>query len=853
MSVLGIVLEKPNFPTTSTCPICKEATLYLFDDIVTNGVWIFCTSCKAHGDIITFGSQIWNTSLPDTLTKFSDSNVISDRDNDRVIPEYSRFVTKLKAAESFRDETQAQVWNHGDDVISCRLREFGFRYELPIFNDIVGVAHNDQIDSLCRQLGRSKPIKSREEGAAIVYPFYDLPQRLTGFLIAQYNEAYELRQNFIPIDSYKQRRPEAGYFLLDTLMRSADAQYRGTQFVSEDIHWVIKAQTKSAGKVNNFLPLVASYSGPEAESYGVSWRAFNSVPRIFHANAASSGAIGRACNAKGYVSVIRPKQATDEANLTSIRVRTQTWQENLKETLLGLNEINAAAFAEQLYLPHDKLHAFLTALPHPFSAGFAERVMAEVTAAPAGPQQKWLVLEKENGWWNHIGRQISNVCPVITKIIQTDHGEKIYTGVITADKGETYTFTDSADRIESMGLLAYCDAVLAAHKKLVVYDRLWNARSHLFALQLHPPELVYVPTTYGWDTHNQVFRFDKYEITNSGEVRNTPTWPRKGSTISFDDPTPVAPLPIRDFVNPSHANSYVWNITAAVIGNLIAPILNIDPTATAVTRRDFNTVAGVTAALCCPVERAVAAHKQAARGFLTRFETEPAWPTLVFNTFGDEIISNAVPRHFNQKLIVRLSQQACAVAPGYGWQTLLCDTPATKTDFQVLRHVVPAYIQYVLAGHMRMFKPQQPLYRQVLTNLHEWLLATYGETFNLMHAAANFRDVSSAHTALFDELSFAFSTGKIAVLPQPRKREQARNYVLQKKDHWWLNRHAVDRYFYVARSAPPNWTVIADLLQQNSIYLGEQTVQNMSGFLVNKDWCRQFWSEGSSAINNETG
>ena len=795
--------------------------------------------------------HLWNTSLPDALAKFSGLNIVSARESDRALPEYSRFVAKQHAAESFRDEAQSQVWNHGDDVIACRLREFGFRYENPECYDMLGVAHNDQVDKLCRALGRSKPVKSREEAAAIVYPFYDLPQRLTGFLISQYNDSYELRQNFIPVDGYKQRRPEAGYFLLDKLLGISDAQYRGTQFISEDIHWVARAQAKHASKTHKFLPLVASYSGPEAESYGASWQAFNTVPRIFHAHAASAGVIGRACNARGYVSVVRPRQPTDEANLTSIRVRTQTWQENLKETLLALNEINATAFAEQLYVPPDKLQAFLTKFQHPFSPGFAERVIAEISTAPTGPQQKWMVLEKESGWWSHVGRHLCNVRPVITKIIQTDRGEKIYTGTISTDSGETYTFTDAASKIESMGLLAYCDAVLAAHKKIVVYERLWNARSHLFAIQLHPPELVYVPTTYGWDAHNQVFRFDKYELTNTGELRHTPSWPKKGATISFDEPTPIAPLPIRDFVSPSHENSYVWNIVAAVIGNLIAPVLNVDPAATAVSRIDFNVVAGVAAALCCPVERAVAADKHAARGFFARFETEPEWPTLVFNTFGDEILSNIVPRHFNQKLLVRLSQQACAVAPGYGWQTIACTSPPAKTDFQVLRHVLPAYMQYALNSRLRMFNSRQPLHGQVLKNLHEWLLVTYGETFNLSHAAVNFWDPNTAHIALFNELSFAFSSRKIAVLPQPRRSDQPRNYVLQKKDCWWLNKHAVDRYFYTARSVPPNWAAVADLLQRNSIYLGEQTVQNMSGLLVSKEWCQQFWSDNS--INKETG
>lgn len=852
LSAIGVELEKPNFPVTTTCPFCRQNDLYLFDDVITNGVWLFCNACKAHGDIITFGAQIWNTSLPDTIEKFSDLGAISPQGNERPTAEYVRFSAKLNEAERFWAETESQIWNHGDDVIACRLREFGLRHEVAECFGLVGVAHPDQITSLCSALGRARPLRSREDGAAIVYPFYDLPYRLTGFLIAQYNEAFELRQNFIPISGFKQYRPEAGYFMLNKLIGQPVEQFRGHQFISEDLHWSLRTQAKYVKRSSAFLPLLVSYSGPEAESYGASWASFNNAPRIFHATTTSPALISRACNARGYVSVVQPKQPTAIANLASIRTQTKTWQESLKTTLLAADEINALSFAEKLSVPHDKLSACLNKFEHSFSAGFVERVLAGLASAPAAPHRKWLIVERDNSWWNHIGRPIVNVCPRITKVIQADNGEKVYAGTITTPAGDTYAFSDTASKIEEMGLLAYSDAVLAPHKKLVIYDKLWNARSHMFALQMHPPEIVNVSTRYGWDSHNQVFRFDRYEITNTGDVRHTPPWPRAGS-VAFDDPLPIAPLPIRDFLSPSHENSYVWNIVAAVISKLVAPILNLDPAATAVSNQEFKTVLAVTKALCCPVERATAAHKHGARGFFARFLHDIPWPTLVYNTFGDEILSNIVPRHFNCPLIVRLPPPARAVAPGYGWQTLLSTKTRENHDFTVLRHVLPAFIQQALSSRLRTFKRDQNICRQVLRTLHAWLLDTYGAAFNLAHAETLIREPDNAHTAVFEELKNAFSSGKLQVLPHPRRRDQARNYIVQKKEHWWLNRNAVDRYFYMERSVAPHWPAVIDLLQQEGVYIGEQTIHNMNGILLNKDWCRQFWSDNEDVINKETG
>lgn len=851
LSALGIELEKPSFPTTNVCPFCRQNDLYLFDDIVTNCVWLFCNACKVHGDIITFGSQIWNTSLPDTLQKFSDLNLAATGEVARNTPEYVRFAAKLNTAEQFWTEVAEQLWNHGDDVIATRLREFGIKYEINDCAGLVGVAHYDQITRLCAALGRPKPLRSREDGAAIVYPFYDLPYRLTGFLIAQYNEAFEVRQTFIPLSGFKKRRPEAGYFMLHKLLAPANEQFRGHHFVSEDLHWSVKAQVKNSQKGMQPLPLVVSYSGPEAESYGTSWQAFNNAPRIFHGPTFSPTLISRACNAKGYVSVVALRQPTEAANLISMRSHTKPWQDALKTALLRADEINALAFAEKLTIPHDRLSLFLGKLEHPFSAGFADRVLAEVVTAPAEPYKKWLVIERDNGWWNHIGRQISNIRPQIEKIIQTDDGEKIYVGTITADDGEKFTFSDSAKKIEALGLLGYSDAVLAPHKKLVIYDKLWNARSHLFALQLHQPEIVNLSTRYGWDARNRVFRFDTYEITDTGEFRKTPPWPKKG-IISFENPLPVAPLPLRDFLTPAHENSYIWNLVASVLGHLIAPVLNVDPAATGIGQQDFRTALAVAKALCCPVARATSAHKPSAHGFFARFNKDIPWPTLTYNTFGDEIFSNIVPRYFNCAITTRLSPPALAVAPGYGWQTLIPGTQNDR-DVAVLNYVVPAYIQHVLAARVQMFKKTEHLHRQILKSLHGWLLETYGTSFNLAHALTTVREPDDAHTALLEGLKPAFSSGKIQILPVPRRRDQAKNYIVQEKENWWLNRHAVDRYFYLERAIAPNWLSIIDLLQRHGIYAGERTIHNMTGLLIRREWCQQFWPNEEPNVEQETG
>jgi hypothetical protein len=152
-----------------------------------------------------------------------------------------------------------------------------------------------------------------------------------------------------------------------------------------------------------------------------------------------------------------------------------------------------------------------------------------------------------------------------------------------------------------------------------------------------------------------------------------------------------------------------------------------------------------------------------------------------------------------------------------------------------------------------MFKKTEHLHGQILATLHEWLLTTYGTTFNLTHAQTCVREPRDAHVAMFEGLRAAFSSGKIQVLPQPRRRDQARNYIVQEKENWWVSRHAVDRYFYLERAIAPNWLSIIDLLQRNSVYAGEKIIHNMTGLLVPRDWCQQFWNDEEPTPEKETG
>lgn len=861
LSALGLPLETPSFPTILNCPVCDQKKLHLFDDIAADGVWLHCTNCTTHGDIITFGTELWKLSLPDTLAKFRADGVISKGEETRAAGEYSRFLTRYSAAQLFWEEVSTQVWNHDDDLIAARLRQLGLRHEIDAGVGMIGVAHKDQVDRLCAALGRPKAQRARPGGAYIVFPFYDLPKRLTGFMLLQYNDACEPKQTFVPVSGFRRDKPEAGYFLLDALLTGVTTPLKATQIISDDLLWVLEAQCRRLTHGAPYLPILASYSGNEAESYGVSWRSFGFAERVFHGRAMLPSLISRACNAKGYVVALdtqnrRHRSPLDDLTVASnMRRGAETWQTALYRTLAGMSEMAAATFAAQLRVPHEKLNAFFSRHEKDFSPGFHERTMASLRTALAAPtrvQRRRIIIEREDGWWNKTGGQICNARPVITEVLQADTGDKLYRGHVSF-YDTTIDFCESAKKIENMGLLAYAAAIMAPHGKLVIFDRQWNKTAHMAAIQLRPPKLVAVATKYGWDDTANVFRFPNYEITAGGDVRPITEWPGATGLVKFPEPTAVAPLPVRELLTPAHENSFIWAVFAAFVANVVAPIARRPYCATALTAKNFVTAQRIVALLGGELAETSSTVRRSASNFLQAVGEKAEWPALCVSTFNDNAFNTCLAKVFNTPVFVRLSKPNAAATLGYGWQTIAGFDTRQGADLAPLKYLLPAYLRRVLTTRGQLFSRTGNLTRIILADLHAWLLPEYGTGFNLPHAQSLLATVDDAHVTLLKELNYAVLNDKLAVLPQPRNVQQNSQYLLRQKEHWWLNRKAVDRYFNKEQAIGPNWLQIVTNLQAEGVYIGEEVVQNMHGIFVTTNWCDQFFTTFSPRLEKETG
>lgn len=778
--------------------------------------------------------------IAETIGKFVEIGAVSADTSPDIREAYLVAAEKRAAASAFWEAARERLWDAQDDEISCRLRVLGVVKEVG-GDPLVGAASHEKILSFVEQLGRQPPVTLLPR-PGIIFPYQTIPGVYSGFLVVQY-ENTNSRQIFIPT-THERRRPEAGYFLLQTALQPRTKVLRDTQFIVADPFWALRQQYIQRRYGLPMLPVMAAYYGNEAKSYGKNWRAFHSARRIFHNSAHTPEVISCACNAGGYVAVSNSLQSKPHRSnptltaLAHIKKRAGTWRAALAEAIAPMSELGAYSFFTKLTIPAEKTAAFLTACRTQFSQNFADKVLAAITqkrlASPAR-QDKYAVIERDGTWITPAGRQVCNGLVKITKVIYTDKNEKFYTCRASC-KTNTIEFTDRATKIESTGLLEYAAKKFAEIGVLFVYDRRWNLKANSRAMAMHEPQILYSVSELGWNESAQLFHFGGYDLDAGGALRESVLLPNAQIDQSFPEPLLALPPPAYKFLTPAYDNSFNWLAFSAFVGDVLAPVLNELPTAATTTEAGFGAAAAMWQALGAEMLELTYAHSNHTNDRVREKTKAINWPLCAANIFDDSLASYSVLHCHNRSLLLRLNRPAASAAAGYGWLVLHAPQMAPKYDFSVFQYILPMYIQHVLKNRFRA-AAGQPLALAVLRDVHDWLKTNTGATFNLTWAENSVFTQKTAHIALAKEIGAAIDDGIFDILPRPRRKDQPKNYLLQQKTTWWLNRRAIDSYFKNRRCIPPNWNEIVNLLAENGATVEEVVIHGMLGYSVDRAWC----------------
>jgi hypothetical protein len=861
LALLGLRVENTNFPTVISCPFCNKTALYIYDDALRDDVWLNCDNCSSHGNIITFGAQIWKLSHSDTIAKFDAAGLCLKRTNPEIPSRLLKLAERTAAADKLWAAASSQLWTHNDDTIYDKMREFGMSRDIA-GPPLIGVAHNEQIAEACACLGRAWPAKMRKPTPTIVFPYYELPGRISGFLFAQYNEELVVRRLFAPVAGDRATRPEAGYFMLQTALLPPNPVFKNAYFIVDDPVWALKLQLAQLKHAAELLPVCAAYSGVEANSYGASWNSLPYTRRFFYSRTLTPEVVSQAAICRGYVCPANAEKtahaftpANSVKRLANICKTAMPWQAALEHVFKTTNTTAAQAFASNLHVTKEQLQKFLrerTDLPLEAVLRVVEKSRVYHGLAPHRYKTAE-VIERETGWYAQNGPCIINCRPVITRVIYTDEGEKYYEGYVKKNN-LLVEFFESSVKLEKIGLFEFVDKLIGGRGELIVFERGWNRRALSTALKLSPPKIDNVCTSPGWHANRREFKFAKYSLAHDGEILAA-ACPQLETLTALDLPEPgIAPLAgIKPLLTPTHENAFVWAATAAVLSNLVAPILNRDLTSFAAQSAGFPVASACGLALGC--QSALIGHTYMAHGraigAAIKHATLPVFISPQYDA--DKTLAHGVFKYPHSAAILKIKMSNLPAVLTYDWLAICpLDVSTRPRDYSALRFIAPGYIQNILQKRITSAPASVPLVMHVLDDLHGWLDETYGSTFNLSAAKQCIMQPAQAHIALMRVLNQAINEGKIDVLPRPRHKTQLKNYVVRGKKHWWLNKQAFDQYFGRA-GIVANWNALLNCFTQEGVFLGEETIHGMYGLLIERKWCDNFWSDYQSKPAQDVG
>jgi hypothetical protein len=640
--------------------------------------------------------------------------------------------------------------------------------------------------------------------------------------------------------------------LLKTAQLPPNPAVGNSHFVVDDPVWTLKAQTTQLRHGSPMLPISASYAGNEALSYGINWRSFPYTRRFFYGNTITPELVSQVAACRGYACPAPPETMT-HAPMPSRTIKrlsvfcksAVTWQTALENVFKNTNTIAAQAFAARLNISREKLQQFFkdrTGVPPESVARILERISTHHGVAP-DRNRNFEIIERDAGWFTTTGIPIVNCIPVIKRVIYADKDQKYYEGIIRK-QDKVFPFCERADRVERLGLIGFAEQLLAPHNELLISIPKWNKRALTAAMRLSPPEIITVSNKPGWNDKTREFQFSSYSITNDGLIVPAPV-PKLQANETFDFPEPSvsAPLAIRSLLTASHENAFIWTLTATVLADLIAPILNVETTSVGIRSDVFVEAVKCGTFIGCSSAEVGGLH-QANPNALTKSIQTITHPGFIAAPHEiDKFLLRGIVRYPKSPALVKLTAASIPAALSYDWAALApIAIPAPTTDYSPLRFIVPAYIQHTLRNRAGLAPRNKSLITAVLHDLHAWLESAYNASFNLPAAERILRTPDQAHAALMVELNKAIITEKIAILPRARYKTQDENYFIRDKTTWWLNRKIIDKHF-LDTGIVPNWNALLHCFTKDGLFRGETSVHSMPGVLVDKDWCDSFWSD----------
>jgi hypothetical protein len=287
---LGSPVIQSSLPAKTSCPVCHAGVLNVYEDFIASGQWHQCRDCSSTGDLIELAAKSWKLSIPSTIVKLSrlgfdlayDQNAISKYTKQHV--EYRQQLSEL-----WRDAASEMENPSGE--LQRLIGLFNLRCDVPVARwqagpgSLLGGTTTEKIErtfapGVMEHADEKGQRSSPSEHAiftgpgwrdSLVIPYYDLPDRICGFLFVgregRYPEDFAFqRANIGPRgNQYRPVVAEAGLAMHPKALESSNEWDRLVVAVSRPLT-TLALQCRHFEQSLEPLPLVSWYDSLRRKS-----------------------------------------------------------------------------------------------------------------------------------------------------------------------------------------------------------------------------------------------------------------------------------------------------------------------------------------------------------------------------------------------------------------------------------------------------------------------------------------------------------------------------------------------------------------------------------------------------------
>jgi hypothetical protein len=781
LPLLDVTVPSSDLPTIVDCPLCKETGLWIFLDQALHAQWACCDQCQFAGDPFELAARVWQADIPATLCgleyaglslpdRASDPGAVADylRDHiqsrQRIVNFWARVQSDLPLLEphsltrwqrNIQPSTDHNCWSdRGRRTIGyCTIQDVEYLFHPGSLQPRLRKNRNGKESlRLGSGAGNRRIFKGSGEDHVFVMPVEDLPGRIGGFIfirdVPDIGPADVVFKKVTALSLGQQK--ESGLVMLANALGAHHPDLGNTLIIIPDAVLAIRIQLRWLRENTTRLPIVAPFEDDQYKCRDV-WRHLPAGRRVLWSPHVGPREIVLARLADARVSTFK---ATAEQilnnpllhlyGLSNIRKSTISWQDALREQLNQLSLPAAEKLLREINLDPMAMRKFFKKCSQSLLDKLQPLLAKEEFLTQIDFRGRRIV-ERDGGLFlSPSGEEICNSQFRIDERLQTRQGDVYLRGRCQVH-GEPVPFLVNSATINAKGLLASVQEQLPAESAaelrcLPRYARDLEKLAHLFSEDEFPNTVNEADVVGYYDCR---FHFPQFALDLRGRVL-----PGKGAVLAGPNapatnlapPQPLSNYALSRLSRKSRETRLFWAVTAGIIHNLLAPLMDDRPAGIALVGQGAQTIGHEAALLLGCREFRIPPRRSTLQvlGHLQKVCAEHNWPILLTPATKKSVRFQLpwVVSYGSNNCLMPLERENVELAISLDWLIVRSErhVETLRSLSLIAPRILPLYLQDLFRRRCNCWWKTACPVQNILNDIAEWFAGLGGDREAVLRA-----------------------------------------------------------------------------------------------------------------------